>query len=550
VERAGGFARGTVFEAALDAVIVMDGRGHVRDWNPAAERVFGFSRDEAIGRELAELIVPGPLRPAHRNALARNVETGKSSILDRRIELSALRRDGSEFAVELSVTRVAGADPPEFVGFVRELSERGGRGAENARIQERMAFLAQAGLVLDRSLDFQETVRGLADLTVPELAQLTVIDLLDKDDMIRVAVAAAAEPAAARAVEAMRREHPLSAHGAHPVAGVLRTCRSILLPVMEASFQREIAEGTEHYELMRSLRYQSAIVVPLVARRHVLGTMSLLRMEDAAPFDRDDLVLAEDLARRAALAVDNARMFESTRRLARTLQASLLPRGFPEIPGVRIAGGYRAAAQGQEVGGDFYDAFPVAPNRWGIAIGDVCGKGAEAAALTARTRYTIRALADRDAAGVLRQLNESVMRDRELLADPLLSVVFAAASIRDGGVALEVAAAGHPRPLVLRAGGEVEPVAVSGVLVGVNPEARYQAVDVWLGEGDTLVLYTDGLTDAHAPRRMLSEADVIELVERGRGMSAVALAQFLETSAAGDAAARDDIALLVMAVDR
>ncbi len=539
-----------MFDAALDAVIVMSSDGRVLDWNPSAERTFGYEREEAIGHDLAELIIPGPIRPAHRNALARNVESGESTILDRRVELTALRRDGSEFPIELAVTRLAGCDPPAFVGFVRDLSDRGRVAAENARLQERMAFLAQAGLVLDRSLDFEETLRGLADLTVPALAQLTVIDLLGADNMIRTAVAAAPSPDDARAVEAIRCSHPLTADSPHPVARVLRSRESILLPVMDPEFQAGIAQGSEHFALMRTLRYHSAIVVPLIARRHVLGTLSLLRMDDAAPFDRDDLVLAEDLALRAALAVDNARMFESTRRLARTLQNSLLPRGLPDIPGVRIAGRYRAAAEGQEVGGDFYDAFTVDAKRWGIAIGDVCGKGAEAAALTARARYTIRALADRDASEVLRSLNESVIRDRELLVDPLLSALFARVSVKEGGVALEMAAAGHPRPLVLRPDGAVEPVPVSGLLIGVSAAAEYESCSVLLAPGDMLVLYTDGLTDAGAPERILTESDVAGLVARGRGLSAAELAEFLESEATAGAAPRDDVALLVVAVAR
>jgi hypothetical protein len=225
--------------------------------------------------------------------------------------------------------------------------------------------------------------------------------------------------------------------------------------------RRRIAAGSEHFTLMRRLRYRSAIVVPLTARQRVLGTLSLLRLEGAIPYDEDDLILCEDLARRAGLAVDNARLFQATRSLARTLQESLLPASFPEIPGVRITARYRAAEQGQEVGGDFYDAFAVAPGRWGIAIGDVCGKGPRAATITALARYTIRAVADGDAAAVLRLLNQAALRDRVSLGDRFLTAVFALATNREGRLELSLAAGGHPPPIVLRADGRTEQPAVA-----------------------------------------------------------------------------------------
>jgi PAS domain S-box-containing protein len=183
-----GFPAGGVFRAALDAVIVIDADGTVRDWNQSAERLFGYTWQEAIGRELAALVIPGPLRSAHRNGLGRYLATGESTILDRRVEVSGLRKDGSEVAIELSITRVPDTDPPLFAGFVRAKSDREHTEYENLRLQQRMAFLAQAWIALDRSLDYRQTLEQLAALTVPELAQLTVIDLLDEEGMIRTPV--------------------------------------------------------------------------------------------------------------------------------------------------------------------------------------------------------------------------------------------------------------------------------------------------------------------------------------------------------------------------
>jgi serine phosphatase RsbU (regulator of sigma subunit) len=301
---------------------------------------------------------------------------------------------------------------------------------------------------------------------------------------------------------------------------------------------------------MRTLRYHSAIVVPLVARQRVLGTLSLLRLEEADAFSESDLVLAEELARRAALAVDNARLFEATRRLAQTLQQSLLPRRLPEIPGVRLTARYRAAAQGQEVGGDFYDVFTMGDGSWGIAIGDVTGKGPEAAALTSLARFSLRGMAARDPAVALWMLNDSVRRDSSRVSEQLMTVLFAVAELRGDDLVLDFASAGHPPPLLLHRDGEVEGLSVAGPLVGLTENPEYHASQVALGAGEALLLYTDGLTDARAPSQQLDEDQLVELVRRAGGLRGEELTRFLEHSATAGSDPRDDIAMLLVERDQ
>ena len=535
-----------IFNAALDAVIVVGADGRVRDWNPSAERIFGYRLDEVVGEELAELIIPGPLRDAHRHALERYLQTGEPTIIGRRVEVSGQRRDGTEFPVELAISRIDGSDPALFVGFLRDLGSLDATARENARLQQRMAFLAQAGLVLETSLDVDETLHRLAELTVPELAELTVIDLLEDGESIRLTVAAASEPDAAARIEELRRREPLRLSGPHPVAEVLRTGKPALIESMSPEFHRHIAQGPAHLGLMRDLEYRSAVVVPLVARKRVLGALSLLRMRNAEPFHRDDLVLTEELARRAALAVDNARLFESTRDLARTLQQSLLPGQMPAVPGVRLTTRYRAAEQGQDVGGDFYDVFGIGDRRWGIVIGDVCGKGADAAALTSLARYTIRALAEADPAIVLQRLGEALMRDPGPAPGRFLTALFGIAAWEDERFVIDVASAGHPRPLVRRQSGEVAPVVVGGPLIGIHHSDEYRAERVELAPGDSLLLYTDGLTDARAPAAILTEGDVAQLLERAEELRGAELAEFLEQAVTAGQESRDDIAVLII----
>lgn len=541
-----GFLSDGVFLASPEAVIVIDHDGIVRDWNPAAQTLFGYPRDEVLGRELAEMIVPPPLRDAHRAGLSRYLETGEIRLLNRRVELSAVAKDGTELVVELIVAQLPDVDPPVFAGFARSVATRGAAEDDNARLHERMGFLAQAGLALDRSLDYNETLRSLADLIVPDLAQLAVIDVLTERGTIELTVAASEAPHRARELEEVRAHTGLLLSSGHPVATVLRSGRPMLLATMTGAFLSAISQSEEHLELMRSMGYHSAIVVPLVARSRTLGALSLLRMEGAPSYGDSDLVLAEELARRAALAVDNARLFESTRQLARTLQQSLLPHSLPEIPGVRLTGRYRAADSGDQVGGDFYDAFTLDENRWGVTIGDVCGKGAEAAALTAFARYTIRAFADADPSLVLSRLNESVIRERDTEEGRFLTALFATVTIEPGHLQVDAAVGGHPAPLVIRSDGRVESVDVGGPMIGVDADAEFPTTRVLLHRGDTIVLYTDGLTDAQAPDRILTDEDLIELVRSAGGMAGERLAEFMEARASDGRDVRDDIALLVI----
>jgi PAS domain S-box-containing protein len=539
------FPRAGVFAAALDGVIVMDADGIVIDWNPAAETMFGLARDEAVGKELAALIIPPRCRDLHRRAFARYVATRERRMLDRRREFAALRRGGHEFPVELTVTTMPNTEPPLFVGFARDLSERERARRDAQRMQQRLRFIAHAGLALDVSLDLDDTLQRLADLPVPELAEIAVIDLLATGGSIGGVAVAAADSAAREAVARIRAECPLDAGGAHPVSKVLRTGGALLLPEMAPGDLERYAGSPEHYELMRRLRYRSAIVVPLAARKRLLGTLSLVRTTDRPPFDEHDLLLAETLGRRAGLALENARLYQSTRRIARTLQQSLLERELPRIPGVRLAARYLAAAEGQEVGGDFYDAFEIRNRRYGIAIGDVCGKGPEAAALTALARYTIRAVADRGPTGVMRLLNDAVRRDHQF-ANRFLSAVFGDLRTRDGDVVLELAVAGHPPPFVVRADGSVEVVEARGPLIGVARRAQFTSERVALAPGDRLVLYTDGLTDARAPETVFGEDDIAALLTAGRDHDPEGLARFLEAEVTAGRDPRDDIAILVV----
>ncbi|HMO00661.1 MAG TPA: PP2C family protein-serine/threonine phosphatase [Miltoncostaeaceae bacterium] len=239
---------------------------------------------------------------------------------------------------------------------------------------------------------------------------------------------------------------------------------------------------------------------------------------------------------------------ELHRHIARTLQASLLPEALPAPPGLELAARYRAQGEGVEVGGDFYDVFQEGAD-WLMVIGDVCGKGPEAAAVTAEARWTIRALADTTTspAELMAAVNALLLRRRR--DHTFLSAAVVRAAPAPGGARLCVARAGHPFPVVLRAGGGVETVGGDGSLLGLFAEARFGEAEVVLAPGDAMVLYTDGASEARRPGGSELGLDgVAGALAGARGLDATAVADRLERAALahGGGRLRDDLAILVV----
>jgi serine phosphatase RsbU (regulator of sigma subunit) len=224
--------------------------------------------------------------------------------------------------------------------------------------------------------------------------------------------------------------------------------------------------------------------------------------------------------------------------MARTLQRSLLPPSLPAIPGVEIAARHRAAGEGNEVGGDFYDAFPAGDGEWAVAIGDVCGRGAEAAAVTTLARCALRTavLQDRRPDAVLRTLNDAVLgRGADFR---FCTALYLSLTPRDGGADVGLSSGGHPLPLVLRASGEVEPAGRAGTLLGVVPDPELTCCDVRLDAGDAIVLVTDGADPGDLASFLRGCA--------GRGAEAIASAVEERAVAAAGGSLRDDAAVVVL----
>jgi serine phosphatase RsbU (regulator of sigma subunit) len=291
------------------------------------------------------------------------------------------------------------------------------------------------------------------------------------------------------------------------------------------------------------------MTVPLVARGGTLGAMTFASGPSGRRFDQRDVELAEELARRCGTAVENARLYDERAYIARTLQQSLLPAELPEIPGIQTAARFRPTGEGNEMGGDFYDLFPSGGRGWTVVIGDVCGKGPDAAAVTALARYTLRAAAMRDRlpSRGLHVLNEALLRQRS--DRRFCTVAYAYLEPTSDGVRLGFASGGHPLPLLVHSDGAVEPVGAPGTLLGVVRDPSFEDRSVELSPGDALVFYTDGVIEDRGDGG-LQESALAALLSECAGAGADAIAARVEEAAvrSRDGQPRDDIAVLVLQV--
>jgi len=335
-------------------------------------------------------------------------------------------------------------------------------------------------------------------------------------------------------------------------AEVLRTGQSVLLPDLpDATFYERAMGADEHLDLLLRLEPRSLICVPLLARGKTIGAVTLVSSKPDRRYGEEDLLLAEDLAYRCAQAAENSRLYRDHSEIARVLQTSLLPPHLPEIPGVEVGAEYLPVGEANVVGGDFYDLINTVEDGWLCAIGDVRGKGVEAASVTALARYTIRAVTLKDdrPSEVLAALNEAMLR--QLPEDRFCTAACVRLEPEDGsaGVGIDVSRAGHPTPLLLRSGGPVEEVGCSGRVLGVFDDAELRDTSLRLMPGEALVLYTDGVTEARSPDGdFFGEERLRHLLASCSGCDAATLAGRIKDVILDFQAGypRDDLAVLVL----
>jgi serine phosphatase RsbU (regulator of sigma subunit)/anti-sigma regulatory factor (Ser/Thr protein kinase) len=403
---------------------------------------------------------------------------------------------------------VAAAEPDRFaesdLARVQDVADQVALPLERARLTEhdrvrraRLSFLAEASDLLAGSLDQEKTIALAAQLVVPRLAAWCAALVPDEDGELR--------PAYVWHADESRVDTLASLLNLAPVPQVMPGDGAVRWSPAGPGPARRSGAGAE-------LASDPAWCFPLVARDRSLGVFIIGRPREGA-LAREAVDLAEDLTRRVALALDNARLYSEQRQATNALQRSLLPPELPDIPGVELAAGYEAAGEGNEVGGDFYDVFEATPGRWRFAIGDVCGKGPEAAAVTGLTRHALRILAreGHDVPTVLERLNALIVdegaraRFITLIHGELIPAARAGEVTR-----VAMVCAGHPPPLVLGPGGAVKPGAESQPLLGVLDGVTFRESTIGMFPGDVLLCVTDGVTERRSGNRLLDDADGLQ----------------------------------------
>ncbi len=364
------------------------------------------------------------------------------------------------------------------------------RALDSARANAaKLQFLADTSVVLASSLDFHTTLANVARLAVPTLADWCSVEMVE-DGQLRTLVVAHVDPEKVALAEKLQKRFPTDHDASHGAGAVLRTGRSELLPRITDDMLVALARDDEHLALARSLALRSALIVPLIARGRVLGVLSLIWAESNRTYGPDDVGFAEDIARRAAIAIDNAQLHSQISEAALNLQRAALPESLPSVAGWEMAARYLPAGR-TEVGGDFYDAIECGEGDVVLVVGDVMGRGVSAAATMAQMRSAVRAYAviDPEPKTVLHKL------DRLFGADDIAQLVTLIYLITDRNKGeLTIANAGHLPPLLIgEAGARLVEIPAS-LPLGVRPEER-QVVTIPFPAGATVLAYTDGLVE-------------------------------------------------------
>lgn len=510
-----------LLEGLPDAVVVARATGHIVHANPAVLSLLGAEPHELVGRPLT-VLMPERLQATHTKGFQRFFATGHRSLIGSTVQVPAQHRDGREVMVDLTLSVVSrGRKDTLVVGVLRD-----------ARPQIKLERQMEVSRYLAAALHVAETLGQAASAEVAfEQLLPTLCDRLDWD-------------AASLWV-------PSSATGSLHCAGVWQAPDHDAPALRAATIGRTF--GPDEGLPGRAWRQQTVVLMedlwadprfPRVAAARLDGIHTGI----AFPVMRGDTVLAvcelfsreprtlptelldvlSSAGRQLGQFLDRLNTEAHARDLALTLQRSLLPPGLPDVPGVSLGARFRAGGDDLLVGGDTYDVTALPDGRWMVLIADVCGKGAPAATVTAQARYTARAAADRGAgpAQVLAAINASLLHDDQPGPLPFLTACCILLQPNGPEVTGVLGVAGHPLPILRHANGDLTEVGEPGLLLGVDPAATHPEVSIALRPGDTLVLFTDGVTEARdAAGREFGDDGLLMVLRDSRGASADGTAQ-------------------------
>lgn len=413
--------------------------------------------------------------------------------------------------------------------------------------QRRLTLLVRAGELFHRSLNLEETLSNVAHTAVESFADLCLFDLIDEHtDRLYVSVGAHRNSAIEPSLKAMVT--PIlqaETRGIHPARYVAQTGESFFVPVFDEETLLKHASSDEHESFMRLMNYRSKIVVPVMVQGAIFGALTFVRTNGSMPFDRADMQAAEELGRRAGLAVANAKQYSREQHVAETLQRAFLNDELPQTETLQFNAMYQGAQVDSALGGDWYDAFAM-DGRIVMTIGDVTGKGVDAARLMVQLRQWVRmaAVVSTDPAQMMSLLNRALVHEgRDELATAFIGV------IDDDGREITYSSAGHPPPVVKRKDGP--PTALPGascVPLGVATDSEYVTYTAPLDGVSLLMFYTDGLTEVDRDP-IEGEAAIEALLSSDEVLFTANPARYVTRLVAGKRA-RDDMAVLTVRFGR
>lgn len=469
--------------------------------NPALERMDGLSAAEHLGRRVGETL---PFLDADVvEAAMRGVLKSGVPQVGHQVEGRTTADPDTDRAWSMSLYRLddSGGQVLGLAVSLIDVTDHHRAAAEAERARHRLALVADASVRIGTTLDLEQTARELAEVTVPELADVAAVDVLDSvlkgrpsrtegPALIQALAVVAARPTPV--VEAADPPGHAARYGADRlITRCVRTAKPVREPHLDAEKLSHIARDSRSAGLLAEAGAHSYLAVPLIARGEVLGALDLIRTDNPQPFTEDDEVLACELAARAAVCIDNARLFRQQRETALTLQRSMLPHNHHDPVGLEVASRYRPAASRYEVGGDWFDVIPLREGGSALVVGDVMGSGINAATTMGRLRTATQTLSRLGLrpAEVLRHLDEITADLDPWFATCVYAVYDPALNT------CRLSTAGHLPPVLIPAGGRPRLLDLpAGAPLGVGG-VPFSDVTVGLGPGDRLILYTDGLVE-------------------------------------------------------
>jgi PAS domain S-box-containing protein len=535
-----------VLRNVAEAITVVDDTGSTVFANQAALELLGLESAE----ELTEA-KPGEI-------MERFIvldESGRELDLDSMPARCLFRGEPAKPLLVRNIVRATGEERWVIVRASPIVDPESGRVTYAANVFENVtqvkraelaeAFMAQASRVLASSMDYSETLQRVARLAASQLAEWCAVDVVGERGELERVAAHHDDPAMLALAEKLDRDYRPSLEETVGVPEVIRTGEARIFNDITAAALATYAHDEEHLRLLGAMGARDVIIVPLAAPARTLGAITLVSSRTGRRLIEADLDVAVRLGRRAGTAVESARLYTARSRIARVLQRALLPDSLPEMPGFEVAASYRPAGELNEVGGDFYDVFACGDRRWMLVIGDVCGKGPEAASVTALARHTLRAagMLDVRPAAMLELLHRTLSQQEP--EGQMCTVCVVLVGERPDGASLTVALGGHPCPLLVGPGEEARQVGEPGTVLGMVEPISVSETTVKLAEQQTLILFTDGVPEA-ARSPSPGVPAVAALAARSRQLPVRAMLERIEQAAVESAGGHphDDMALL------